>query len=131
MAYWAWIVCLASVAAAIGSAAVGLVRGARAGRARLVTHRLASPTVYLFAAYLLVAALVTPRSAGETVSPLYGLAVVLPASWALASLASIADAQARGPSAIARALVHGCSVIGAAAIVLAIASPAFVPMWLK
>lgn len=127
----AWIACSLSIALAFASAAHGLLRGSSAGRARLVLVRLKSPTVYLFSAYLLVAALVTPRTSGETASPLLGLAVVLPIGYALATLASLADERPRLARSLGRALLHGGAVFGAAAIVLALASPDFVPAWLR
>ena len=131
MAGLSWALCLASIALAVASAARGLAIARRAGRAHLARRRLASPTVYLFSAYLVVAAVVTPKSLGETASPLFGLAIVLPVGWALASAASLADERPRLGARLARAVVHGVAVLGAGAIVLALASPAFVPDWLR
>lgn len=131
MSSLAWVVCSAWIAATVVSAAIGWARGARAGRGRLALVRLRSPTVYLFSAYLLVAALATPHSDGETASPLLGLALVLPFGYALATLASLGSERPRVAAAAGRALLHGGAVVAAAAIVLALASPAFVPAWLR
>jgi F0F1-type ATP synthase membrane subunit c/vacuolar-type H+-ATPase subunit K len=127
----AWIVCLAWIAVALGASVVGARRGLSAGRGRRVAARLKSPTVYLFTGYLVLAALVTPHSAEESVSPLLGLALVLPIAYALASLSAIGDDRGRPAAAIARAAIHGGAVIAAATIVLAWSSPAFVPGWLR
>ncbi len=127
----AWIVCLAWIAVAFGAALVGARRGILAGRGRRVTARLASPTVYLFTGYLVLAALVTPHAADESASPLLGLALVLPVAYALASLDALGDDHGRPAAAVARAAIHGGAVLAAAAIVLALSSPAFVPGWLR
>ncbi len=127
----AWIACLAWIAIALGAAILGARRGLAAGRGRRVMARLASPTVYLFTGYLVLAALVTPHSAGESASPLLGLALVLPLAYALASLTAIGDDRGRPAAAIARAAIHGGAVLAAAAVVLALSSPAFVPDWLR
>lgn len=127
----AWIACLAWIAIALGAAILGARRGLAAGRGRRVIARLASPTVYLFTGYLVLAALVTPHSAGESASPLLGLALVLPLAYALASLTAIGDDRGRPAAAIARAAIHGGAVLAAAAVVLALSSPAFVPDWLR
>jgi hypothetical protein len=122
--------CFAWIAAAIVAAFLGACRGLREGRGRRVAARLKSPTIYLFTAYLAVAALVAPRSAGESTSPLLGLAIVLPAAYALATLSAV-GAERRTPlRAIALGLLHGGAVFAAAALVLAATSPAFVPRWL-
>jgi hypothetical protein len=127
----AWIVCLAWLAVAVGAALVGARRGFSAGRGRRLTARLASPTVYLFTGYLVLAALVTPHAADESASPLLGLALVLPVAYALASLDALGDDHGRPAAAVARAVIHGGAVLAAAAIVLALSSPAFVPGWLR
>lgn len=127
----AWTVCLAWIAAALVAAIVGARHGLAQGRGRRVAARLKSPTVYLFTGYLVLAALVTPHSPGESASPLLGLALVLPAGYALASLTAIGDDRSRPAAAIARAAIHGGAVLAAAAIVLALSSPAFVPAWLR
>jgi hypothetical protein len=127
----AWIVCLAWMAIALGAAILGARRGIVAGRGRRVAARLMSPTVYLFTGYLVLAALVTPHSAGESASPLLGLALVLPVAYALASLDAIGTDRPGPAAALARAAIHGGAVLAAAAIVLAWSSPAFVPGWLR
>jgi hypothetical protein len=127
----AWVVCVAWIAVALGAAVIGARRGLSAGRGRRVAARLESPTVYLFTGYLVLAALVTPHSAGESASPLLGLALVLPIGYALASLTAIGTDRSRPAAAIARAVLHGGAVIAAAAVVLALSSPAFVPGWLR
>lgn len=127
----AWTICLAWLAAALVAAILGARHGLAQGRGRRVAARLASPTVYLFTGYLVLAALVTPHSAGESASPLLGLALVLPLGYALASLTAIGDDRGRPAMAIARAALHGGAVLAAAAIVLALSSPAFVPAWLR
>jgi hypothetical protein len=127
----AWVVCIAWIALALGAAVIGARRGLSEGRGRLVAARLKSPTVYLFTGYLVLAALVTPHSAGESASPLLGLALVLPLGYALASLTAIGTDRPRPAAAIARAAIHGGAVIAAAAIVLALSSPGFVPAWLR
>jgi hypothetical protein len=127
----AWIACLGWIAIAAATAAIGARRGLREGRGPNAAARLKRPTVYLFAAYLLVAAFVTPRSAGESTSPLFWLAIVLPIGFALATLASLGSA--RRPAAVGAllGLLHGGAVLAAAAVVLSLASPAFVPAWLR
>jgi cytochrome bd-type quinol oxidase subunit 2 len=127
----AWIACSLWIAAAVASAARGARRGLGEGRGPRAAARLKSPTVYLFTAYLLVAALVTPRSAGESTSPLLWLAPVIPIAYALATLAAIGR-ERRGPLAAAGlGLIHGGAVLAAAAIVLSLVSPAFVPPFLR
>src|SRR5262245_16892115 len=120
----AWIICLAWIGITIAVAARGALRGLREGRGRGAASRLKSPTIYLFAAYLLIASWVTPRSPGESTSPLLWLAFTLPLAYALATLSAI-GAERRAPplAAIALALLHGGAVIAAAAIVLSLASP--------
>ena len=127
----AWVLCLVWLAVAFVSAAIGARHGLSLGRGRRVTARLTSPTVYLFTGYLVLAALVTPHSAGESASPLLGLALVLPIAYALASLTAIGDDRGRPAAAIARATLHGGAVLAAAAIVLALSSPVFIPAWLR
>ena len=131
MSLVAWAICLAWIAVAFGAAILGARHGLSQGRGRRVAARLKSPTVYLFTGYLVLAALVTPHSPGESASPLLGLALVLPVGYALASLTAIGDDRSRPAAAIARAAIHGGAVLAAAAIVLALSSPAFVPGWLR
>lgn len=127
----AWTACSLVIAAAVAAASLGARRGFGEGRGRQAAARLKSPTIYLFTAYLVIAALVTPRSTGESTSPLLGLALALPVAYALATLSSIGRAERRAPAAIGLALLHGGAVLAAAAMVLAIASPAYVPSWLR
>lgn len=127
----AWIGCLAWIGAALAAAALGARRGLREGRGKRALARLKSPTVYLFAAYLLLAAWVTPRSAGESTSPLFWLALELPVAYALATLSAIGAPRRNAGAAIALALLHGGAVLAAAAITLALASPGFVPAFLR
>lgn len=120
-----WIVAALVVAAARGAVAL------RSGNRAAALRRLKSPVVYLFAGYLLVAALVTPMSAGESTSPLLWLALVLPLAFAASAFAA-AGSERSGP--IVRAglgLLFGGAVLAAAAIILALVSPAFVPGWLR
>jgi hypothetical protein len=124
-------VCAAWLSLAVVVAVQRARRGVRAGRGALARGRLKSPTVYLFSAYLLVAALVTPISRGESLSPLLGLAVALPAAYALATLSAIGDERPSAPVAVALALLHGGVVLAASAAILALASPRFVPTWLR
>lgn len=131
MASWALGLCLAWVAASLAFAAVRGARGARAGRIALFYERLKSPTVYLFSGYLLIAALVTPLSAGETTSPLLWLAAALPVWWAVASLASIGAARVPFAAGLGLAALYGGAVLAGALLILQVASPAFVPAWAR
>jgi hypothetical protein len=126
-----WVAAVLLVASSIVVAAIRGARGIREGRGRLVRARLTSPTPYLFAGYLLVAALVSPTSPGESASPLLLLAIVVPIAYALAALSAVGDERPPKPVALALALLHAGSFIAAAAIVLALVSPAFVPSWLR
>jgi hypothetical protein len=127
----AWIACSAWIAAAAASATVGARRGLGEGRGRRAAARLKSPTVYLFTGYLVIAALVTPVTAGESASPLLGLGLVLPAGYALATLSAIGREKRGAAAALGLALLHGGAVLAAAAMVLALASPAYVPAPLR
>jgi hypothetical protein len=131
MAPVAWAVCIAWVSAAAAVAIMLGRRGVREGRGPLLSRRLRTPTVYLFSGYLIVAALVTPLSPGESVSPLLGLGVAVPAAYALASCSAIGAARASPARALLLAALHGGAVFAVAAIILAIASPRFVPVWLR
>ncbi len=131
MSVGVWIACLAWIAVALGAAGSGARRGVREGRGRRAAARLKSPTLYLFTGYLVLAALVTPHSAGESASPLLGLALVLPVGYALATLSAIGEERQRIAAAIARGVIHGGAVLAGAAIVLALSSPEFVPAWLR
>jgi len=126
-----WIGCLVWITLALGAAVIGAKRGFREGRGRRAAARLKSPTLYLFTGYLILAALVTPHSAGESASPLLGLALVLPIGYALATLSAIGEERQRVAAAIARGALHGGAVLAGAAIVLALSSPEFVPRWLR
>lgn len=120
-----WIGLAALVAAGRGWAAI------RSGRARDAVRRLKSPVVYLFAGYLLVAALVTPISAGESTSPLLWLALVLPVAYAASAFAASADERPRAIVRVGLGALFGGAVLAASAIILAVVSPAFVPGWLR
>jgi hypothetical protein len=127
----AWIACLAWIAAALSVAAWRARRGILEGRGHRAAARLKSPTPYLFSAYLLIAALVTPVSSGETLSPLLGLALALPVSYAVATLSSIGSERPSPTARAALALLHGGAALASAAVILALASPVFVPAWLR
>ena len=127
----AWFACSFWIAAASASAALGGRRGLAEGRGRRAAARLKSPTVYLFTAYLFVAALVTPRSPGESTSPLLWLAPVIPLAYALATLSAVGRERRAPLAAAGLGLLHGGAVLAAAAVVLALVSPAFVPAWLR
>jgi hypothetical protein len=127
----AWLACSLWIAAAAVSAVAGARRGLSEGRGRRAAARLKRPTVYLFTGYLVLAALVTPASAGESGSPLLGLGVVIPVGYVLATLAAIGREQRRPVAALGLAALHGGAVLAAAAVVLAVASPAFVPSFLR
>ena len=125
-----WAACVAWILVALGIAAHRGTRAVREGAGPKIAARLKSPTVYLFAGYLLVAAFVTPLSPGESTSPLLWLALVVPGVWALATVS--AAGTPRGPArAIGSAVLFGGTVIAASAIVLALASPRFVPAWMR
>lgn len=131
MSLLAWVACGGWLAAAALVALLRGRRGVREGRGPLAIRRLKSPTVYLFSGYLLVAALVTPISPGESASPLLGLSLALPLAYALATLSAIGDARPSRRAAALLALLHAGAVLAAAAMVLAAASPRFVPAWLR
>jgi hypothetical protein len=127
----AWIACVAWLAAAIVTAAIRAAKGIREGRGDRAAARLKSPTVYLFSGYLLIAALVTPVSPGETISPLLGLALAVPLAYGLATLSAIGSEEPSPTARVALAILHGGVVLAAGSIILALASPAFVPAWLR
>jgi hypothetical protein len=127
----AWTACSAWIAAAAVAAAVGARRGLGEGRGRRAAARLRSPTVYLFTGYLVLAALVTPVSKGESASPLLGLGVVLPAGYVLATLSAIGREKRGALAAVGLGVLHGGAVLAAAAVVLALVSPAYVPAALR
>lgn len=119
-----WIVLAAVVSVVRG------VRGAQQGRLPWALARLKSPTIYLFAAYVFVAAIVTPPSPGETTSPLMWLSFCIPLANALAVFSSVGKPKPSRIEALALALLHGGSLLAAAALILAVVSPRFVPVWL-
>ncbi len=119
------------LALAIASAIAGGVRGVREGRAGLVRARLFGPTIWLFAAYLLIASVVTPISKGESASPLLGLAVAVPLGYGLATLASIGVAKRSWGASLALGLLFAAAMFAAGALVLALLSPGFLPTPLK
>jgi hypothetical protein len=131
MAPLAWAGCLAWIGLAFLTAIARARRGAREGRAGRAAARMKSPTMYLFSGYLVVAALVTPVSPGETVSPLLGLAIAIPLGYGLATLSAIGSDRPRPGARAALAILHGGAVLAAGAVVLALASPAFVPAFLR
>jgi hypothetical protein len=106
-------------------------RGLREGRGARAIARLKSPTPYLFSAYLLIAALVTPVSSGETLSPLLGLSIALPLAYGIATLSAIGSDRPSLGVRLALGALHGGAALAAAAVILALASPAFVPAWLR
>jgi len=105
-------------------------RGAREGRLPLAIERLKSPTIYLFAAYVFVAAMVTPQSPGESTSPLMWLSFSIPLANALAVFSAVGKERPSRSEALALALLHAGALIAAAALILALVSPKFVPVWL-
>jgi len=127
----AFAICLAWLALTAVVAAVNARRGLREGRGARALGRLKSPTIYLFTAYLVIAAWVTPMSQGESTSPLFWLAMALPVAYALATLSSIGAETPAPATRAALALLHGGAMLAAAALILALASPAFVPSWLR
>ncbi|MDC0742342.1 hypothetical protein [Polyangium mundeleinium] len=126
----AWLLSVLWLLAAVVVAVVRGVLGARQGRAHLAAQRIKSPTIYLFSAYLLVAALVTPKSPGESTSPLLWLAFAIPLANALAAASSVGQTQPKGLTRAGLALLHGGAVLAAAACILSLVSPRFVPVWL-
>jgi cytochrome b561 len=127
----AWILCSLWLGGAAIAAVIGARRGLAEGRGRRATSRLTSPTIYLFTAYLLVAAFVTPRASGESTSPLLWLALLLPLAYALATFSAVGRERRAPLAALGLAILHGGAVLAGAAIILALASPAFVPAWLR
>lgn len=131
MSALAWAGCFAWIGIAFLTAIVRARMGVREGRAKRAAARMKSPTVYLFSGYLVVAALVTPVSKGETVSPLLGLALAIPVGYGLATLSAIGSVKPRLGARVALAILHGGAVLAAGAVILALASPAFVPAFLR
>jgi hypothetical protein len=105
-------------------------RGVQEGRLPLALERLKSPTIYLFAAYVFVAAMVTPQSPGESTSPLMWLSFCIPLANALAVFSSLGKTRPSRGEALALALLHAGALMAAAALILALVSPKFVPVWL-
>ncbi|HVK65389.1 MAG TPA: hypothetical protein VM694_12990 [Polyangium sp.] len=126
----AWLLSVIWLVAAVVVAMVRGLNGAREGRAHLAAQRIKSPTIYLFSAYLLVAALVTPKSPGESTSPLLWLAFAIPLANVLAAVSSVGQTQPKGLTRAGLALLHGGAVLAASACILALVSPRFVPVWL-
>lgn len=124
------VVCGAWIVVAVLTALVRGLRGAKQGRLPLALGRLKSPTIYLFAAYVFVAAMATPPSPGETTSPLLWLSLCIPLANALAVFSSVGNAKPSRLEALLLALLHGGALLAAAAVILAIVSPRFVPVWL-
>jgi hypothetical protein len=73
----------------------------------------------------------TPRSPGETTTPLVWLGLAMPPLFVLATLSSIGDERPRTAIGAGLALLHGGAVVAAGAIILALASPRFLPLWLR
>lgn len=119
------------LALAFASAIAGGARGLREGRGKLLRARLFGPTIWLFAAYLLIASVVTPISRGESASPLLGLAIAVPFGYGLATLASIGAAKRSWAASLALGLLFGGAMLAAGALVLALLSPRFLPTPLK
>ena len=109
----------------------GARRGLAEGRGPRVGARLRSPTVYLFTAYLLVAALATPRETGESTSPRSGRGCSCRSRMRWRPCQPWGGSAAPPSLAAALGVPHGGAVLAGAAIVLALASPAFVPSWLR
>lgn len=124
------VVCIAWVVVAVAIAFARGRRGIQEGRWPLARNRLTSPTIYLFAAYVFVAAIVTPPSPGESTSPLMWLALSIPVANAIAVFSSVGKPKPSRAEALGLALVHGGMVLATAALILAAASPRFVPNWL-
>ena len=124
------VACAAWIAVAVVVSVVRGVRGAREGRLPWAVARLKSPTIYLFAAYVFVAAIVTPPSPGESTSPLMWLSFCIPMANALAVFSSVGKPKPSRLEALALALLHGGALLAAAALILAVVSPRFVPVWL-
>ena len=120
-----WLVLTTIVAAWRGR------RGFREGRGARTFRRLRSPTIYLFAVYLLLAGVFTPRSPGETTTPLVWLGLCVPVLFVLATLSSVGNERPRPAVGVTLAILHGGAVVAAGALILAIASPRFLPLWLR
>lgn len=125
-----FVACGVWIVVALVTALVRGLRGAKQGRWPLALSRLKSPTIYLFAAYVFVAALVTPPSPGESTSPLMWLAFCIPMANALAVFSSVGKAKPSRIEAFVLAVLHGGALLAAAALILALVSPRFVPVWL-
>jgi hypothetical protein len=124
------LVCCAWIAVAVITSVWRGLRGTREGRLPLALTRLKSPTIYLFAAYVFVAAIVTPPSPGESTSPLMWLSFTIPIANALAVFSSLGNVKPSRAEALTLALVHAGALLAAAALILAVVSPKFVPVWL-
>lgn len=127
---WVKLTCLVWIVVAFVTSIWRAKRGAHEGRLPLAVKRLKSPTIYLFAAYAFVAAMVTPQSPGESTSPLMWLSFCIPMANALAVCSSIGNAKPSRGEALALALLHAGALLAAAALILALVSPKFVPVWL-
>lgn len=126
----AFFVCISWIVAAFATAFVRGWRGSKHGRLPLAMERLKSPTIYLFAAYVFVAAMVTPQSPGETTSPLLWLSLCIPIANALAVFSAAGQTKPSRGEAFVLALIHGGALLAASALILALVSPRFVPVWL-
>ncbi len=125
-----FVACIGWIVVAFATAIFRGLQGAKQGRLPLALVRLKSPTIYLFAAYVFVAAVVTPQSTGETTSPLLWLSLCIPSANALAVFSAAGKLKPSRAEAFVLALLHGGALLAAAALILALASPRFVPVWL-
>lgn len=127
---WVTLVCSGWIVAAFVTSIWRAKRGISEGRLPQALTRLKSPTIYLFAAYVFVAAMVTPQSPGESTSPLMWLSFCIPMANALAVFSSIGNAKPSRAEALTLAMLHAGALLAAAALILAFVSPKFVPVWL-
>jgi len=127
----AWILIAVADALALATALAGLRRGIAQNALTTARQRLSSPTPYLLAAYLCVAAIVTPKSTGESSSPLFGLSLLIPVAYALATLASLGRAKPTSFRAVTLGALHGFAFVANAAVTLAAVSPEYVPGLLR
>lgn len=123
----AWWLCGILLSCAVAAAIWGGQKGFREGRMALFLARLKSPTMLLFCGYLLIASLVLPISPGESASPLFGLSLLIPSLYALASLAALGFKTPTLKMRLALALLFFAATLASGVIVLALLSPNFVP----
>lgn len=87
--------------------------------------------MYLFAAYLLVAGVFTPKSEGETTTPLIWLGLAVPFAFVLATFSAIGNERPHRAITLMLAALHGGCVLAFGALILHFVSPQFVPAWLQ